>query len=303
MANEKGSFVVYTDIKEIIDDLDDKQVADLFRAMLDYQVTGKVPKLTGSLKYIFIPIRQQMDRDREKWDKTRASRSESGRKGGLKSAESRAKQNEANQANASFGSELYRFTDKIITEAKGSNASSGEANEANQAVTVTGTVTVNGDVTGNVSDSLPDAGLLSFDLIQYLNEKTGSDYKADKANAVRVQSLLDSGYTPLQLRTVIDKKVDEWYGDSKMRSYLRPSTLFGDKFGEYLAAPISVTAEKQKKASEDRATLERQLSEKQTALSAMKESLKTADKTERRNLRDQIAILEDGISLIERRLT
>lgn len=125
MANEKGSFVVYTDIKEIIDDLDDKQVADLFRAMLDYQVTGKVPKLTGSLKYIFIPIRQQMDRDREKWDKTRASRSESGRKGGLKSAESRAKQNEANQANASFGS-------------------SGEANEANQAVTVTGTVTVNG---------------------------------------------------------------------------------------------------------------------------------------------------------------
>ena len=284
MANEKGSFVVYTDIKEIIDDLDDKQVADLFRAMLDYQVTGKVPKLTGSLKYIFIPIRQQMDRDREKWDKTRASRSESGRKGGLKSAESRAKQNEANQANASFGS-------------------SGEANEANQAVTVTGTVTVNGDVTGNVSDSLPDAGLLSFDLIQYLNEKTGSDYKADKANAVRVQSLLDSGYTPLQLRTVIDKKVDEWMNDTKMRSYLRPSTLFGDKFGEYLAAPISVTAEKQKKASEDRATLERQLSEKRTALADMKASLKDATKEERRHLRENIAILEDSIGLIERRLT
>lgn len=284
MANEKGSFVVYTDIKEIIDDLDDKQVADLFRAMLDYQVTGKVPKLTGSLKYIFIPIRQQMDRDREKWDKTRASRSESGRKGGLKSAESRAKQNEANQANASFGS-------------------SGEANEANQAVTVTGTVTVNGDVNGTVSDSLPDAGLLSFDLIQYLNEKTGSDYKADKANAVRVQSLLDSGYSPDQLRSVIDKKCDEWYSDSKMRSYLRPSTLFGDKFGEYLAAPISVTAEKQKKASEDRASLERTLSEKRTTLSDMKESLKTADKTERRHLREQIAILEDSIGLIEGRLS
>lgn len=284
MANEKGSFVVYTDIKEIIDDLDDKQVADLFRAMLDYQVTGKVPKLTGSLKYIFIPIRQQMDRDREKWDKTRASRSESGRKGGLKSAESRAKQNEANQANASFGS-------------------SGEANEANQAVTVTGTVTVNGDVTGTVSDSLPDAGLLSFDLIQYLNEKTGSDYKADLSNAKRVQTLLDSGYSPDQLRTVIDKKVSEWYGDEKMRPYLRPSTLFGDKFGEYLAAPISVTAEKQKKASEDRASLERTLSEKRITLSDMKESLKTADKTERRHLREQIAILEDSIGLIEGRLS
>lgn len=284
MANEKGSFVVYTDIKEIIDDLDDKQVADLFRAMLDYQVTGKVPKLTGSLKYIFIPIRQQMDRDREKWDKTRASRSESGRKGGLKSAESRAKQNEANQANASFGS-------------------SGEANEANQAVTVTGTVTVNGDVTGNVSDSLPDAGLLSYDLIQYLNEKTGSDYKADKANAVRVQTLLDSGYTPLQLRTVIDKKVDEWMTDEKMRPYLRPSTLFGDKFGEYLAAPISVMAEKQQKANLERASLEDQLNEKRKALAYMKDSLKEATKEERRHLRENIAILEDSIGLIERRLT
>lgn len=284
MANEKGSFVVYTDIKEIIDDLDDKQVADLFRAMLDYQVTGKVPKLTGSLKYIFIPIRQQMDRDREKWDKTRASRSESGRKGGLKSAESRAKQNEANQANASFGS-------------------SGEANEANQAVTVTGTVTVNGDVTGNVSDSLPDAGLLSYDLIQYLNEKTGSDYKADKANAVRVQSLLDSGYTPLQLRTVIDKKVSEWMTDEKMRPYLRPSTLFGDKFGEYLAAPISIASERERDHKKKQTDLNRELEDKRRALADMKESLKGATKEERRHLRENIAILEDSIGLIERRLT
>lgn len=284
MANEKGSFVVYTDIKEIIDDLDDKQVADLFRAMLDYQVTGKVPKLTGSLKYIFIPIRQQMDRDREKWDKTRASRSESGRKGGLKSAESRAKQNEANQANASFGS-------------------SGEANEANQAVTVTGTVTVNGDVTGTVSDSLPDAGLLSFDLIQYLNEKTGSDYKADLSNAKRVQSLLDSGYSPDQLRTVIDKKVSEWYGDEKMRPYLRPSTLFGDKFGEYLAAPISLTAERERDTKRKQTELNKELEEKRQTLSVLKESLTGADKTERRHLRENIAILEDSIGLIERRLT
>ena len=35
----------------------------------------------------------------------------------------------------------------------------------------------------------------------------------------------------------------------------------------------------------------------------MKESLKAADKTERKLLRENIAILEDSISLIERRLT
>lgn len=306
MANEKGSFVVYTDIKEIIDDLDDKQVADLFRAMLDYQVTGKAPKLTGSLKYIFIPIRQQMDRDREKWDKTRASRSESGRKGGLKSAESRAKQNEANQANASFRNNTDWFTDKIITEANGSNASSGEANEANQAVTVTGTVTVNGDVTGTVSDSLPDAGLLSFDLIQYLNEKTGSDYKADKTNAVRIQTLLDSGYSPAELRSVIDKKCAEWMTDPKMRPYLRPSTIWGAKFPEYVSAPISIGQERERDEAKKRETLEAELTEKKETLSTLRASLDEIKPgtrlDERRALKEQIALLEDSIKIIEGRL-
>jgi hypothetical protein len=91
--------------------------------------------------------------------------------------------------------------------------------------------------------------------------------------------------------------------DTKMRPYLRPSTLFGDKFGEYLAAPISVTAEKQQKANLERASLEDQLNEKRKALAYMKDSLKEATKEERRHLRENIAILEDSIGLIERRLT
>ena len=125
MSESTNSFVVYTDIKEILDDLDDTQVATLFRTMVNYRLTGKAPKLTGSLKYIFIPIRQQMDRDAEKWESKRAARAESGRKGGLKSAEVRAKQKEANASNASFAS----------------------SNEANQAVTVNATASVNDTVT------------------------------------------------------------------------------------------------------------------------------------------------------------
>ena len=88
-----------------------------------------------------------------------------------------------------------------------------------------------------------------------------------------------------------------------MRSYLRPSTLFGDKFGEYLAAPISIAAERERDTKKKKAGLSKELDEKRKALAYMKDSLKEATKEERRNLRDQIAILEDGISLIERRLT
>lgn len=288
--SEKNSFVVYMDIKEVVDELEDKQVADLFRAMLEYQETGKVPKLTGPLKYIFIPIRQQMDRDAEKWDKTKAARAEAGRRGGLKSGEVRAKQNEANEANASFGS----------------------SNEANEAVNVN--VNVNGNVNGNgnVSDRLPDASSLSLDLISYLNEKTGSAYKNDKRTTARVQSLLDSGYVPDQLRTVIDKKCAEWLTDEKMRGYLRPSTLFGEKFGEYLSAPISLAAEQARKAADARDALMRELNDKKAALAEITASIEEIPRDENgklgprleefRLLTDQKAILEDTITRLSGQL-
>ena len=105
------------------------------------------------------------------------------------------------------------------------------------------------------------------------------------------------------MRTVIDKKCAEWLNDEKMRGYLRPSTLFGDKFSEYLNAPIPLKAEREKKHADDRAALKKQLGEKQQALSDLRDSLKDADKTERRLLREQIAILEDSIGIIERRLS
>ena len=46
MQEEKNSFIVFTDIKEILDDLDDKQVAALFRGMVDYQETGEDDLIT-----------------------------------------------------------------------------------------------------------------------------------------------------------------------------------------------------------------------------------------------------------------
>ena len=283
MSKDQKGFVVYGDIEESLNELTDEQVAKLFRGMVSYFNTGKEPKFSGLMKMVFIPIRQQMDRDTDKYEKKCEKNRES----------------------------IQKYWDKVKADTNEyerirTNTNVYERIPANTNVANTNTkttTTTKTDTGTTTTSSETDAGLLSYDLIQYLNEKTGSDYKADKANAVRVQSLLDSGYTPLQLRTVIDKKVDEWYGDSKMRSYLRPSTLFGDKFGEYLAAPISVTAEKQQKANLERASLEDQLNEKRKALAYMKDSLKEATKEERRHLRENIAILEDSIGLIERRLT
>ena len=69
MSKDQKGFVVYGDIKETLDELTDEQVATLFRGMVDYHVTGKEPKFKGVLKFVFIPLKQQMDRNTEKYEK------------------------------------------------------------------------------------------------------------------------------------------------------------------------------------------------------------------------------------------
>ena len=66
-GNQKG-FIVYGDTKSLADELSDEQLGQLFRGMLDYFVSGKAPKFSGVLKFAFIPIKQQMDRDQQKYD-------------------------------------------------------------------------------------------------------------------------------------------------------------------------------------------------------------------------------------------
>ena len=69
MSKDQKGFIVYGDIKAVLDELPDDQVAHLYRGMVDYFVTGKDPKFSGVLKFVFIPIKQQMDRDSDKYEK------------------------------------------------------------------------------------------------------------------------------------------------------------------------------------------------------------------------------------------
>ena len=298
---EKDSFIVYTDIKETLDDLDDSQVAKLFRGMVDYQLTGKDPKFKGILKYVFIPIRQQMDRNNDKWADTKEKRAESGRKGGLKSGEVRAKQNEANEANASSASS------NEANEAKPSTASTDEANEANEAVTVTVTVPVTVNDTVTVPDTVgaelsPDEPL-SLRVLNYLNEKTGSTYQADEATEEKLTDLIGIGYSEQDIRAVIDKKCAEWLSDPKMRAYLRPSTLFGPKFAEYLSQPEPIQAEEVRKRSGDKAKLIEKLDDLEAIQATIMEKYaQEPDPRASGALLDQLAAVEDQISNVTKRL-
>lgn len=308
MADNKNSFIVYAaDIKETLDKLTDDQVAELFRGMVDYQITGEAPEFSGVLEFAFIPIRQQMDRDNTKWERTRAKRVESGRQGGLRSGEVRkAKtENEANEASAS----------------KTKQTKQTKQNEANEAVNVNVNVNDNVNVNGNVnvSDSF-EAGSdgpapLSSLLISYLNEKAGTNYNVTAAVVQRIGELMDAGYTADDMKSVIDKKVSEWKDSDKMRGYLRPRTLFGDKFEEYIGAPVPLEIENQQKEEEKRRDITEKLQEERTSKSEKLSSIlnrlqvirdgpggiKSSWK-EFKELNDRKIVLEQDLEFIDKKL-
>lgn len=121
MALEKKAFVVYVDWESQFNLLSDEEAGKLIKHIFSY-VNDKNPEFEPSerlLTMAFEPIKKQLKRDLKKYEVIKQRRSEAGKRGGIKSGESR-NQNEANEANASFVKQ----------------------NEANEAVTVKDTVTV-----------------------------------------------------------------------------------------------------------------------------------------------------------------
>lgn len=71
-------------------------------------------------------------------------------------------------------------------------------------------------------------------IIDYLNEKTGSKYRYSTESTNKlIRSKLNNGFTVDDFKCIIDKKVDDWQ-NTEFEKYLRPSTLFGNKFEQYL---------------------------------------------------------------------
>lgn len=74
-------------------------------------------------------------------------------------------------------------------------------------------------------------------VVAYLNQLCGTNYKPDaRATQNLVSARMRDGFTVKDFELVIAHKAREWLSDGKMREYLRPETLFGNKFEGYLNA-------------------------------------------------------------------
>lgn len=78
----KDSFILYTKFSEIIEELTDEQAGQILKALFAYSVSNEEPNFTGILKFAWIPIRQQLDRNNEKWREQVAKNRANGALGG-----------------------------------------------------------------------------------------------------------------------------------------------------------------------------------------------------------------------------
>ena len=71
-------------------------------------------------------------------------------------------------------------------------------------------------------------------VIDYLNEKANSKYKAtSKDNQKHIKARINEGYSFDDFKKVVDNMCSAWK-NTEFENYLRPSTLFGVKFENYL---------------------------------------------------------------------
>lgn len=123
---------------------------------------------------------------------------------------------------------------------------------------------VTGNVTGNVTVTESNATDIDIDkdkeedknkeiytvVVSYLNEKAGTKYRPTSAKTkTAIHARIADGFTVEDFQTVIDKKCAEWIG-TEWEKFLRPSTLFGTKFEEYLNANARQRMVKKKEEAE-----------------------------------------------------
>ena len=93
----KDSFILYTEQKEVIDKLSDEQAGKLIKAIYEYVETEKMPELDPLLDIVIIPFKQNLDRNKEKYNKISEIRAKAGAKGGKQRKQMQANENKDKQ--------------------------------------------------------------------------------------------------------------------------------------------------------------------------------------------------------------
>ena len=87
---DKGSFLMYIDWNDMIEELDDQSRGQLLLAIMRYQSGAELPEMDIGAKVAFAQIRNQFRKDEEKYSRTVAHRTAAGKLGGRTKANASA---------------------------------------------------------------------------------------------------------------------------------------------------------------------------------------------------------------------
>jgi len=110
-----------------------------------------------------------------------------------------------------------------------------EIREGTESITEQKNNLLNNKSTKN-KDSVEQSSTIPYsEIIKYLNTKAETKYKSSSKESMKlIKARWKEGYRLEDFFSVIDVKVAEWKDSEKMAQYLRPQTLFTEKFESYL---------------------------------------------------------------------
>ena len=226
---------LFIDYAEEFSLLSDAQAGRLIKALLAYADKGEKPDFSDdkAICVMFSMMKKQVDRDFGKYQELCDRRSEAGKKGG-------APKGNQNARKSSNSSKTSKDNDKDKNENKNKDDNKDEDKDNDLC-------DAHGAGEGRASSTRYI--LETSEIIDYLNQKAGSRYQPTAKSTERlIAALLNDGYTVEDMKRVVDMKCKEWKF-TEYQKYLRPETLFGEKFEGYLNTPQAPTLPKRQSNS------------------------------------------------------
>lgn len=207
-----NGFTIYKEYYELITLLTEREQQELLLAITKFMFEDVEPTLNDKQTKIFNNLRRPLEKSKK--------RSKCG---------SITKSNENQKEN-----EIKTKENQKEIKTKSNESQKENENKTHQDVNVI--VNVNDNVDVNVKKiSLEEIK----GIVEYLNIKSNSHYKysTDKTQTL-IKARIKDGFTLDDFKIVIDKKCEEWLG-TDFEKFLRPETLFSNKFEGYLNQKIT----------------------------------------------------------------
>ena len=220
----RPSFLIYKSFYKPIKNLSNEDKGKLFSAIFEYQTQNfdaLEQVIEPQIEMAFEFFKNQFELDNKKWEKRVEAQRTNGKKGGRpkNSVEDDAPDEKTNETQ-----ETSRFLNNPTKPIKGVK---DKGKDKGKDKSEKGICTKRETATQQVVSFILD------DLNKRLSLERGFKGAVENTKQI-IQSRLSEGYSKEDFITVNQKKVKQWLDDPGMSKFLRPETLYGNKFEGYL---------------------------------------------------------------------